>query len=301
MLQARPRGGFSHSYRSDGSIAWHAYGHTLSAGGGMMLKMNPHSVRPISHNVMLINGQGHRYNLRSPDAPPWIARIMAERSLPRSSHWVADMSPGFPAESGALRWQRHVLFIDEQATLIIDDCAAEKPSGFSWLWQVDQADRFDWQHRHGRFSYTRGAVTARVIHLSPAKNLRMEARQGRAAFANAITGEDHFAEVTGYLERRRGDPRWDFMAGNLDRAAELGPKRVVWTTNAAATKEWTLATMLLAERKGHPAAKIVSHDDASVVLSIPGKDNLTIRWQGDGPADIRIDLKAYREAGAAAR
>lgn len=300
MLQARPRGGYSHSYRSDGSVAWHAFGRTLSSGGGTMLKMNPHSVRSISHNVMLIDGVGQRYNLRSPDAPPWVSRIMAARTLPRGQHWVADLTPAYPASTGLERWQRHVLFLDDQTVVLIDDCAAARPVRFSWLWQVDQADALGLLTDAVGFGYQREGISAQVRHLIASDAVTIEPRRGRAAFANPLTGDDHFTEVTNYLEQRRGDPRWDFMKGNLDRAAELGPHAVVWTTNATPTSQWTLVTVLTASTSGQPAARVQQPDAGSLELHAPGRPPLRLRWAGSGPADLRIDLDAYRSAAVAA-
>ncbi|MFW5867939.1 MAG: DUF4962 domain-containing protein, partial [Armatimonadota bacterium] len=68
IFKCRPRGGHSHSFRSEGDFVWYAHGATLSVGAGGAYP-DPHSRHSISHNVVLIDGEGQEWNPNQPDYP----------------------------------------------------------------------------------------------------------------------------------------------------------------------------------------------------------------------------------------
>jgi len=52
----------THSYCSDGSFLWHAFGKTLSGGGDNVKFANPYCKQTVAHSGLLINGRGQDYH-----------------------------------------------------------------------------------------------------------------------------------------------------------------------------------------------------------------------------------------------
>ncbi|MGC9318481.1 MAG: DUF4962 domain-containing protein, partial [Armatimonadota bacterium] len=139
IFTCRPRGGYSHSFRAENDFVWYAHGQTLSVGAGGAYP-DPHSRHSMSHNVIMVDGQGQDWNSRDP-AYPYCGRLLAYREGDGYTWWVGDATHAYQNVPGLLRWHRHVVFLDGRAFVIFDDLAMREdadPAQFSWLLHVDQ-------------------------------------------------------------------------------------------------------------------------------------------------------------------
>ena len=126
-------------------------------------------------------------------------------------------------------------------------------------------------------------------------------RRGMETFINPVTKENHFDALRAYLERIQNNPKYDFMRGNLERAADLGPDHLVWTTNAQASTTWTLVTVLTAAPKGGRPAQVSSQRPGEFTIKPSKGRTLRLRWKGKGRSDVHIDLNPYRATAATVR
>jgi len=138
VFKCRPRGGYSHSFRSENDFVWHAYGQTLSASGGGTVYPDVHSRSTLSHNCVLVNGVGQEWRPWSPRRS-CCGRLIAYRAKEGFVHWVGDATAAYQTVSDLLRWHRHVVFVDGRWFAVFDDLAVRpegKPARFSWLFHV---------------------------------------------------------------------------------------------------------------------------------------------------------------------
>ena len=287
IFQCRPRGGFSHSFRAENGFVWHAYGQTLSAGGGGTAYPDPHSRHSISHNVVLVDGVGQEWTPRTP-AYPFAGRLLAYRKEKDFTYWVGDATRAYQTLPGLLRWHRHVVFTGESFVLF-DDLAVRpeaEPARFSWLFHV--APDVPLEIAPAGFQYAMGGVTARVAFARDPRDLEIVNLQGRRGFENLITGQDMLADTQARLEavgRRLTHQQW--MAHNL------------WVTNRRPEREWTLLSVLSAHRDGEPATTIDFPSDRSVTITDGGGHRRTISFDSDVRGDIQLDVQAVRSHAAA--
>ncbi|MHC4402221.1 MAG: DUF4962 domain-containing protein [Planctomycetota bacterium] len=285
IFQCRPRGGFSHSYRAENDFVWHAYGQTLSAGGGGTAYPDSHSRHSLSHNVILINGRGQEWNPRTP-LYPFVGRLLAYHKDEKATHWVGDATHAYQNVPELLRWHRHVVFVDGKWFVIFDDLAVRPdadPARFSWLFHVAPDVPLTISKEEASFTYTMDDVTATVAFAGAPESLDMENRTRRKGFENPLTGEDLFPSTVAALERSGRDlSESQWMAHN------------VWVTNREPARQWTFLTVLAAHRQGDPQPVVTFPNRRVAHIAVPGGAQRTVSFDPDTPADVAIDVEAVR-------
>ncbi len=223
VLQCRARGGYVHSFNSDGSVQLHAYGEMLNHGGGGSANRDAYVFHTMSHNVVMIDGLGQAQPSSGMRHPTYghIAGY-AEGELPdggRYVHFAADPTNAYPDEPGNFsRWSlplaepyteralpyldsyvRHVLYLREGYFVIFDDLRTSQPATFTWLWHIlhDHPLEVDQSEDHLIVDYMAGEVPVRLQHISDPGTLELDNRQGLDGRVNPFTGEDWRDELRG--------------------------------------------------------------------------------------------------------
>lgn len=285
IFQCRPRGGYSHSFRAENDYAWYAFGQTLSAGGGGMAYPDPHSRHSLSHNVVLVNGEGQEWNTRRPNAP-YVGRLLAYRRTKDWTYWVGDATHAYQTVERVLRWHRHVVLVDARWFVVFDDLAMRpeaKPARFSWLYHVAPECTMAIDKAAPSLTYRMGDVHARVTLRCPSDGLEVVDLQGREGFKNPVTGEDMYEHTTRVLARK-------------DR--ELKPSRImahnVWVTNRKPAQEWTVLAALMAWRDGGAAPKLTFPSRRAVTIEPKDGARRTVSFDPDVSGDVQVDLAEAR-------
>jgi len=285
IFKCRPRGGFSHSYRSENDFVWHAYGQTLSAGGGGTAYPDPHSRDSISHNVILIDGKGQ-------DWPPWkprypfVGRLIAYHEGEDYIHWVGDATHAYQYIPGLLRWHRHVVFVAGKWFAVMDDLAMRPdadPARFSWLFHVAPKVPLTMEKDRAAFSYRMEDVHAQVAFANDPESVEIVNMEGREGFKNLITGEDFLAETVEKVESKgRELPEDEWMAHNI------------WVTNRQPAREWTLLTALTAWRDGESKPQVSFQGESAVTVSWADGTSQSVSFDPKIAADITADKNVVR-------
>lgn len=284
VFKCRPRGGYSHSFRSENDFVWHAYGATLSASGGSTSYPDPYSRSTMSHNCVLINGEGQNWNYRDP-AYPYCGRILAYEQGDDYIHWVGDGTHAYQNIPELMRWHRHVVYLDQRYFVILDDLAMEPdadPAQFSWLFHV--WDDTELNIDGATFSYTLDEVNAIVAMANDPAELSIENMEGEEMFNNPITGEsmkEYTIERLGKVNRELADRH--IMAHNL------------WVTNTEPAREYHFLTVLAAHPSDEPPPEITFEGTRAATVVWPDGDEKTIGFDSSIEADITIDVAAVRQ------
>ncbi len=291
IFQCRPRGGYSHSFNSDGSMQLHAYGQMLNHGGGSSGNQDAYAYHTMSHSTVLVDGLGQAQpNVGM--AHPTYGRIVGYETGEDYAYFAGDVTRCYPSEPGSYRrWGlpldnvyaeralpylqrfiRHVLFIKGEYFVIYDDLRCSRPARYTWLYHIlpDTPAQFD----PDTFSidYKVGDVPVRLQHISRPDGLEFDDRQGEDGLVNPFTGED-------YRQWRKGD----ILCGHN-----------LWVTNREASKTWQFLAVVYPARPGETPAEIKRLDDHSVQV---GEDVITFDPRGEFSerADFVIDPGAVRE------
>lgn len=292
IFQMRPRGGYSHSFRSDGTFTWYAYGKVLSAGGGTMLKGNTHTISSHPHNVIHIDGVGQEYDAHLIETP-WVARPLYYKDMPDHIHVVGDMSLAYPG-TNLQRWHRHVLYLGEAVFVILDDLEASRPSRFSWRFNIHTDADLQLETSPLGFHWKEGEVSARVILANDPRAFELQNLQGRDGFKNPITGEDHTGKITQMAERlnMRLRGQRDYAGGDIiDRDMS---RHNLWVTNTRPVRSTLFLSVLTAAPKGGTPPRVDVLSQESVRIGVGDASWVVDAGSRARNADIRIDLPAFR-------
>jgi len=239
ILQCRPRGGYSHSFNSDGSVQLHAYGQMLNHGGGTSANGDAYAYHTMSHNVVLIDGLGQG---QPPSGMlyPTYGHICGYRQDDDVVYMAADPTLCYPHEPGSFaRWSlplrepyteralpyldsyvRHVLFVRDRYFVIYDDLRCTQPATFTWLWHILPDDPLAFDRETFAIDYTVGEVPVRLQHIFRPDALVLDDRQGLDGRVNPITGEDYRGQLKGeiieghnlWVSTREPAAEWRFLA-----------------------------------------------------------------------------------------
>ncbi|MHC4192182.1 MAG: DUF4962 domain-containing protein [Planctomycetota bacterium] len=290
IFQCRPRGGYGHSFNSDGSFQLHAYGQMLNHGGGSSANRDAYAYHTMSHNTILVDGLGQA----QPSAGqlyPTYGRIAAFSRGEDYVYCAGDATRCYPRAPGKYsRWSlplddvyqkralpylehfiRHVLFLRGRYFVIYDDLSCSQPATYTWLYHILPQEPFDFDESTFTIDYAVGDVKVRLQHLAHPERLSLDDRIGTEAFVNPSTGED-------YRQWRRGDI---LCAHNL------------WISNTVPTQKWRFLTVIYPARSGEPVAAIERLDDFTVRVA-----EEVISFDPDSPyardADFVVDVSAIR-------
>lgn len=286
IFQCRPRGGYSHSFRAENDYVWYAHGATLSAGGGSTIFRDSHAHGSISHNVLLINGEGQEWDYQDPDYP-FAGRLLSYHEGDGYTHWVGDATHAYQTVPGLLRCLRHVVFVDKSWFVVLDDIAMKpgaEPARFSWLYQIKPAVPVQIDEESGVFRYAVDGVNAAVHLAYPKVPVELLDVQGRDTYVNQITGEDLYDEATAGIEKK----------GKREMAEKHWMGHTLWLTNQAPAQDWTVMAVLTATLEGKESPEVTLLSERAVKVALPGGSTRSVSFDADMEADVMIDLDAIR-------
>jgi hypothetical protein len=291
VFQCRSRGGFSHSFNSDGSFQLHAYGQMLNHGGGSSANRDACAYHTMSHNTLLIDGLGQAQTTRRQTVPTY-GRIAAFARGKDYAYFAGDVTNCYPKKPGQYsRWSlrlhkvyeqralphlkrfvRHVLFVRNRYFVIFDDVASEKPATYTWLYHIRPSQELKTGRVPGRIDYRVGDVPVRLQHIAGVGELEIQDRKGLDGFVNPITGED-------YTRTKRGK----ILAGHN-----------LWISNRTPVRDRQFLAAIVPARPGEPLAEIRRLDDATVAV---GTDIICFDPKSPhaGSAMILVDPAAIRQ------
>lgn len=281
IFKCRPMGGHSHSFRSEGDFVWYAHGQTLSVGAGGAYP-DPHSRHSMSHNVVLVNGEGQEWNIQQP-AYPYMGRLLAYEEADGHTWWVGDVTHAYQTVDGLKRWLRHVVFVDDRWFVIFDDLAMDDdadPAKFSWLLKVDQPVELAMED--GNLRWQIEDVHARVALAEP-EAMDFVNLQGRDGYRNLITGEDIWDHTSERLENVGRELSEDLMLAHN-----------IWVTNHEPAREHTFLAALTAWPDGEDEPQITFSGDRTVTVTWPDGAERTVSFDPAVDADITVDVEAVR-------
>jgi len=295
VFQCRTRGGYGHSFNSDGSFQLHAYGQMLNHGGGSSANKDAYAYHTMSHNTILVDGLGQA----QPDKGdgqlyPTYGRIVGfsrgkdyvyfagnpTRCYPREpgdySRWSLDLGEVY--EERALpyldHFVRHILFVRGEYFVIYDDLACDQPAVYTWLYHILPDDPIAFDPAKFVVDYVVGDVKVRLQQIARPDKLRLDDRKGMDAFVNPMTGED-------YSATRRGD----ILCGHN-----------LWISNAAPAKEWAFLTVVYPLEPGTAAFPPIKRLDDDTVRV--GEDVISFnpKTAPTRAAAFVVDVEAMRSS-----
>jgi len=282
IFQCRPRGGYGHSFNSDGSFQLHAYGQMLNHGGGSSGNQDAYAYHTMSHNTILVDGLGQAQPSRGQSLPCY-GRIAAfsrgrdhvyfagdvtgcyPRTPGKYSRWSLPLDPVY--EKRALpylqRFIRHILFLHDRYFIVYDDLSCSKPATYTWLYHILPQKRFSFDKRNLTVDYAVGDVQVRLKHIACPEKLDLDDRVGMNAFVNPFTGED-------YSQWRKGD----ILCGHN-----------LWISNVAPARQWRFLTVIYPAGADQTFPAIERLDDSTVRVA-----NEIISFDPNSPYAHQADL-----------
>jgi hypothetical protein len=290
IFQCRPRGGYGHSFNSDGSFQLHAYGQMLNHGGGSSANLDAYAYHTMSHNTILVDGLGQAQPTTGQLYPTY-GHIAAFSRGKDYVYFAGDTTNCYPHVPGKYsRWGlplsdvyqkkalpylehfiRHVLFLRGRYFVIYDDLSCSVAATYTWLYHILPQEPFDFDESTFTIDYAVSDVRVRLRHIAHPERLKLDDRIGMEAFMNPFTGED-------YRQWRKDEI---LCAHNL------------WISNIVPTRQWCFLTVIYPARQGETVAAIERLDDFTVRVA---ED--VISFSPDSPyarnADFVVDVPAIR-------
>jgi len=202
VLNCRPRGGYSHSHRSNGSFELYAYGKAIATGGGSKSNSDKVARSSQSYNTVLIDGRGQSEVSGSPEHPN-AGRLVAWKETPELTYVCADVRNAYVEHPQLERFFRHFLFVRNRYFVVFDDLSlrqGSEPAVFSWLYHIQPdasigigPDSFD---------YAIEGTRVKVQHLGGTAPIEILNMTGDDWYCNPVTAEDRFEEARALVTRR---------------------------------------------------------------------------------------------------
>jgi hypothetical protein len=278
IFASRPVGGYSHAFASENTFDLFAYGQTLAHGGGGTQNRDQFPDRTMSHNTVLINGEGQSENQQR---AAWSGRIAAFQEGPEYVYMAGDATYAYPEQTGMQNYIRHVVFMRGQYFVMYDDLAADRPSTFQWLYHLNQEAGLK-IHREQGFDLQVQDVRLRVRHLATQAGLAIENRPGDQGRINPLTGEDYSFKVG--LER--GSRLTDDM-----RYAQH-----IWVSTTRPAQKHHFLAVLYPYRDGTEAAAIEFAGDRAATVTLPDGTRDVIAFGERVPGTtVFVDIDAIRQ------
>ncbi|HUS80254.1 MAG TPA: DUF4962 domain-containing protein [Armatimonadota bacterium] len=291
IFQCRPRGGYSHSFNSDGSFQLHAYGQMLNHGGGSSANQDAYAYHTMSHNTILVDGLGQA----QPSAGmlyPAYGRMVGFARGDDFVYFAGDATLCYPRQPASYsrwglpmggvygqralpyleRFVRHILFIRGRYFVICDDLRCSQPARYTWLYHIRPQQPFSFDAGSFTVNYTVGDVPVRLCQIYRPDALGLDDRQGLDGYVNPFTGEDY---------RGAKAEKWEPCGHNL------------WVTNAEPAEDWRFLAVIYPQPPGGEIPAITRIDDSTVRV---GEDVICLDPSGPNAAgaDFLVDLAAFR-------
>ncbi len=287
-FHCRPRGGYSHSFRSENAFDIHAYGSTITCGGGTTSNQEFFANHTMSHNTVLVGG-GEQLGSRRYSAPV-IGRIVrfargdgyvywagdATKAY-GYVYWAGDATKAYAPDQGLGRFVRHVLFVEDAYFVIFDDLAVAdgaEPTTFQWLYHVYPAVDLAISQDPPTVDYQIGRAQVRVRHVPQVEGLRLTAYRGVEGMVNPITGEEVTARDKWVKEGDR-------------RAPEPADAHHLWVTHDEPLREMSFLAVVVPHLEDDEPPVIEAAGERAVRVSFRGETR-TIAFAPSPDADIVV-------------
>ncbi|HIE52294.1 MAG TPA: DUF4962 domain-containing protein [Armatimonadetes bacterium] len=263
VFQARPRGGYSHSFHSDNSFQIHAYGQQINHGGGSTANKDAYAYHTMSHTTLLVDGLGQAQPSGAPLYPTY-ARVVAFQRGEGYVYFAGDATRAYPRQPGNYRrwglplgevyqkralgylrrFLRHVLFLRNRYFIIFDDLetSPDQPATFTWLYHILPEEPFQFDPGTFTVNYAVNDVQVKLVHLAQRDQLLLDDRRGLEGMVNPFTGED-------YRKWRKEGP---LCAHNL------------WISNRRPASQFHFLAVIYPYRSSGPEPVITRVDDWTV-------------------------------------
>ena len=272
----RPRGGYSHAFRSENGFDLHAYGETVAVGGCNTSNQSFFANHTMSHNTVLVDG---REQLGAKEGSvPACGRIIAYEQGDGYVYWAGDATPSYGLDSGLDRFIRHVVFVDGAYVVMYDDLAMQDdadPVTFQWLYHIIPLVPLDFDEKAFRLRYALGNTEVVLRHAAHVGDLTFEDLPTENGMVNPITGED----VSRSDKWLKGDPRGIPIP-------EPAEAHHLWISHRTPRKDMQFLAAVVPVRKGEDEPSI-----KTVRVAFRGTER-RIAFGQDEEADISIDVAA---------
>lgn len=270
----RPRGGYSHAFRSENGFDIHAYGETITCGGGTTSNQEFFANHTMSHNTVLVGGQEQA--AAKDNTVPTIGRIARFARGDGWVYWAGDATNAYAAETGLARFVRHVLFVDNAYFVIYDDLAVRddaEPTTFQWLYHVLEADEMALSDPPGA-DYRVGDVRVCLRHLPLVEGLSVTNYPGVEGMVNPITGEDVTAR-----------DKW--VQGTGRQGPEPADADHLWFTHEQPVREAGFLAVIVPYREADEPPTVEPFGERGAAVTFRGNTR-TISFGDGAEADFRV-------------
>jgi hypothetical protein len=277
-FHCRPRGGYSHSFRSENAFDIHAYGSTITCGGGTTGNPEWFANHTMSHNTVLIGGQEQL--AAKEGAAPTYGRIVRYAEGDGYVYWAGDATQAYGEETGLAKFVRHVVFVDASYFVIYDELEMSEdaePTTFQWLYHIYPAVDMTPEPEGVGLEYRIGDTEVIVRHLAGVDDLDMRDLRGGEGMINPITGED----VTRTDKWRHGQ--------NVPGFKPLDAHHI-WVGTRTPAAAMNFLVVIVPRRVGEEAPVIEGLGDTAVRVSFRGETR-TVSFADLPEADIIVKTR----------
>jgi hypothetical protein len=291
IFMSCPPGGRVAPFMAQNSFEIHAYGETITGGGGSCHHWLSFCASSLSHNTVLVNGHGQE-TTATPDkflTAPACGRLLAFR---RGDHFVyvaGEASGGYTRDVGLQRFVRHIVFVDNAYFVVYDDLAMRddaQPATFQWLYHVQPPAPFT--HDPGTFAlkYQMGDTRVVLRHLAHARDLTFENRRGFEGYWNPLTKEDHRPPPK-VLAEATSDPKMQRM--NLYPDAHH-----FWVSHKTPAKAMQFLAVIVPMHKDDVEPRIDPVGDQAVRVAFRGRTT-SVSFSTSTKADLIVDSASLKD------
>jgi len=280
-FHCRPRGGYSHSFRSENAFDIHAYGETIAVGGGTTSNQSFFANHTMSHNTILVNGREQEAS-KTYDIPV-LGRIIAFQEGDDFVYWAGDATDAYAKDAELARFIRHVLFVDNAYFVIFDDLAVRgdaKPATFQWLYHITPSVPLDFDPDRFILRYAVGETQVVLQHVAHVEDLTFRNYHGAEGMVNPITGED-LTRMDKWLRGKR-------MKKKIPPPMDA---QHLWISHKTPQRQMKFLAVIVPFRRGQTPPAITRVSDVAVRVTFGGRKKV-ISFRRDVKADIVVDVGA---------
>jgi hypothetical protein len=276
-FHCRPRGGHSHSFRSENAFDIHAYGSTISFGGGTTSNQEFFANHTMSHNTVLVNG--HEQSASKQGKRASYGRISRFAKGDGYVYWAGDATKAYGEEVGLAKFVRHVLFVDDSYFIIFDELEMSEdaePASFQWLYHIYPAVELEVTEEPLTVSYQIERTRVTLAHLAHSEELTFAAYRGAEGMVNPVTGED----VT------RAD-KW--LKGKSKKQPQPLDAHHLWVSHRTPRRAMNFLAVIVPYREREKAPTITALGDSAARVTFRGKQT-TVSFGEMEDAEIVVKL-----------
>lgn len=312
-FQARPRGGYGHSFASDNAFDLLAYGRTVAVGGGTSDNDLQFPRESLSHNTVLVDGYGQVQDLFEAYSENGFetaladlgasvrARVIAWKEGEAGGvpyvYWAGSAAGAYPAEAGVERFVRHVVFVDGRWFVIYDDLrtAPGHSSTFDWLYHTVPGEGMPVSFDPATFSFEYVVpvvaesepieVSVLVRHIAGTDNLTFLDLVGQAGQVNVTRcGRDP----------QPGSCEEDYRFEGVEGQNAVVDGHHLWVSTRDRSREARFLAVIVPWREGQqarPEIRRVNSSDRVVDVTFEGR-RISVSFDPRVPGDIDVDPEA---------